>query len=489
MNATAISKACRTLLAVVLVAFMTQPTLAQHKLAAPAIEAWNEGDLERAEQLWTQWARQDETTHIPWYNLACARSMRGDTDGAADHLLTAIERGFSDFERLKTDPSLRAYRATDDYTRLRSAWPAFLDRRIDTQIAAARQTYGPRYNYTKDEKLRVAYASAFDTITSRQAREDTRDVADWAMRNVLFNLDERDATHPDPWTLVVLPTQQHFQNWAAQHYGDIPRSATSQLGGSYDHDKKELVAIDLGSTLRHEFFHVLHWRSADRLGQRHPIWIQEGLASLVEDMDQTRRGRYEPVASWRTNSIKRLATQNKLPGIRDFAAMTRDRFTRNRPLRNYAYARCVFMYLHERGMLDDWYAAYTESYTADPTGLEAIEAVTNLRPDEFDREMRTWALALPEVYEQNRPPLLNIGAQLDLAQGDGPVVRKVTHANARRAGLRAGDIITGFNKRPVRDLNEFYRVLTGLRPGDRVELTYRRRINHNSTTIELVETR
>ncbi|MEL6797477.1 MAG: PDZ domain-containing protein, partial [Planctomycetota bacterium] len=79
--------------------------------------------------------------------------------------------------------------------------------------------------------------------------------------------------------------------------------------------------------------------------------------------------------------------------------------------------------------------------------------------------------------------------QLDLAQGDGPVVRKIIHNNARRAGLRAGDIITGLNGRSVRDLNEFYRVLTGLQPGQRVELDYRRRINHNSTTIELVEAR
>ncbi|MEO0630966.1 MAG: PDZ domain-containing protein, partial [Planctomycetota bacterium] len=424
-----------------------------------------------------------------WYNLACSRAVRGDTEGAADHLLTAIERGFSDFHKIKTDPHLRVYRSTDHYERLRDAWPSFLERRIDTQIADARRTYGPRYNYTKDEKLRIAYASAFDTITSRQAREDIRSVNDWAIRNVFHNLDDHDPAHPDPWALVVLPNHQDFQSWAIRHYGDIPRSATSQLGGAYDHHAKELVAIDLGSTLRHEFFHVLHWRSADRMGQTHPVWIQEGLASLVEDMDQTRQGRYEPVASWRTNSIRRLATQNKLPSIRDFAGMTHDRFTRNRPLRNYAFARCVFMFLHEKGLLDNWYRTYTMGFWEDPTGIEAIEAVTQLSDTEFDKQLRDWALGLPEVYEQNRPPLLGIGVQLDLAQGDGPVVRKIIHGNARKAGLRAGDIITGLNGRSVRDLNEFYRVLTGLEPGQRVDLDYRRRINHRSTTIELVEAR
>ncbi len=477
------------LLAAILLACLPLAASAQSDLNDRAVEAWTSGDLDKAEQLWRQMADRDESAFVPWYNLACARAVRGDTDGAADHLLTAIERGFSDFHKIKTDPHLRAYRATDHYESLRDAWPAFLDRRIDTQIAAARQTYGPRYNYTKDEKLRIAYASAFDTITSRQAREDIRNVADWAIEHVFYNLDDYDPAHPDPWALVVLPTQQHFMGWARETYGDIPGSATSQLGGAYDHDSKELVAIDLGSTLRHEFFHVLHWRSVDRLGQRHPVWIQEGLASLVEDMDQTRRGRYEPVASWRTNSIKRLAEQNKLPAIRDFASMTRERFTGFRPLRNYAYARCVFMLLHEMDLLDNWYRTYTMGFWEDPTGVEALEAVTQLSDAEFDERLRQWALALPEVYEQNRPPRLGIGVQLDLAQGDGPVVRKLAHENARRAGLRPGDIITGLDGRSVRDLNEFYRVLTGLEAGQRVDLTYRRRVQHKSTTIELVESR
>ncbi|MEO1583559.1 MAG: PDZ domain-containing protein, partial [Planctomycetota bacterium] len=374
--------------------------------------------------------------------------------------------------------------------RLRDAWPEFLDRRIDTQIAEARRTLGGRYNVSKDEKHRLAFASAFDTITSRQAREDVRDVADWAIRNIFFNLDDYDPAHPDAWVLVVLPTTRHFEDWARRTYGDLPRSATSQLGGAYDHDAKELVAIDLGSTLRHEFFHVLHWRSAGRLGQKgHPIWIQEGLASLVEDMDRTAQGRYEPAPSWRTNSIKRLAMQNKLPAIRDFAGMSRERFSGSRPLRNYAYARCVFMYLHELGLLDNWYRTYTAGYWDDPTGVEAIEAVTQLSDTEFDDALRRWALELPEVYEQNRPPLLGIGVQLGLAQGDGPVVRKLIHDNASRAGLRPGDVITSFNGRSVRDLNEFYRVLTGLNPGQRVDLQYRRRADHRSTTVVLVEAR
>ncbi|MEM1072059.1 MAG: PDZ domain-containing protein [Planctomycetota bacterium] len=459
------------------------------ELGNRAVEAFNSGDYDEAERLWKRWAELDETTFVPWYNLACARSMRGDGEGAAEHLITAIERGFSDFSRIESDPNLRAFRATDTFEQLQTAWPAFLDRRIDTQLEAARRVYGPRYSYIKDEKHRLGFVSAYDTVTSRQAREEVRLVADWTIRNLFPELGSPSSDHPDPWVMVILPTREHFAGWARQTYGDMPASATSQLGGAYSHDDKKLVTVDLGSTLRHEFLHVLHFRSADRLGQSHPIWIQEGLAAIVEDMGPTSRGPFDPVPSWRTNSIKRLAQQNKLPGISDFATMPRDRFSGNRPLANYAFARAVFMYLHERGQLGEWYSTYTQTHDLDPTGRKALIAVTGRTLNEFDDDIRRWARDLPEVYEQNRPPLLGIGARLDLEHGDGPIVRKLIHDNATRAGLRPGDIITGLDGTPVRDLNEFYRVLTGLEAGQRVRVDYRRRLEHRRTTVVLVEAR
>ena len=485
-------RTCRwmlVLLGAVLSALPTGGMRGQNAIGDRAAAAFSEGNYDEAERLWRQWAESDDSTFVPWYNLASSRSIRGDAEGAADLILTAVERGYSDLNRLKTDPNLRAFRTTDTFARLRDAWPEFLDRRIDTQLESAKRTYGPRYSYIKDEKYRLAFVSAYDTITSRQAREEVRSVADWAIKHLFPELARPDAAHPDAWVVVVLPTRPHFTDWARRTYGDMPASATSQLGGAYSHDDKELVTVDLGSTLRHEFLHVLHWRSMSRLGQHHPIWIQEGLASLVEDMGPTSRGSYEPVPSWRTNSIMRLARQNKLPPIAEFVTMTHERFSGNRPLANYAMARAVFMYLEDRGLLGEWYRTYTQSADLDPTGLRALEAVTDMTAEAFDEALRLWAVDLPEVYEQNAPPLLGIGARLDLEHGDGPVVRQLIHENAKRAGLRPGDIITGLDGVRVRDLNEFYRVLTDLKPGERVQLDYRRRLDHRRTTVTLVEAR
>ena len=59
-----------------------------------------------------------------------------------------------------------------------------------------------------------------------------------------------------------------------------------------------------------------------RIGQGHPLWVQEGLCSLIEDIDvtaeqNTKSGMEEiaPVASWRTNTAKRMVKTNLLPKL------------------------------------------------------------------------------------------------------------------------------------------------------------------------------
>src|SRR5690606_3106481 len=98
----------------------------------------------------------------------------------------------------------------------------------------------------------------------------------WAYDHLLTEDDRptADAEDESPWVVVILPTREDFTKWQLRKYGPAARTATREVGGRYDHDTKRLIARDLGSTLRHEFLHVLHWRSMMHLGQRHPIWIQ-----------------------------------------------------------------------------------------------------------------------------------------------------------------------------------------------------------------------
>src|SRR5207253_10098982 len=52
--------------------------------------------------------------------------------------------------------------------------------------------------------------------------------------------------------------------------------------GIYIHTARMLIAGRLGQVMTHEFTHALHAGDLDPLGQEHPIWLVEGLASLFE---------------------------------------------------------------------------------------------------------------------------------------------------------------------------------------------------------------
>src|SRR5690606_4580755 len=131
-----------------------------------------------------------------------------------------------------------------------------------------------------------------------------------------------------PWVTVVLPARVDYARWALRRFGE----GWERIGGQYSHDNKLLVAMDLGSTLRHEYWHVLHWRDQDRRGQRHPIWIMEGLCSLPEDLEPTATGDFKPAPSWRTNMARRLARAGGLMPWEVMFSLDPQRFTRSRPL-------------------------------------------------------------------------------------------------------------------------------------------------------------
>ena len=115
---------------------------------------------------------------------------------------------------------------------------------------------------------------------------------DWPKR--CWIVDARAETNPV--IISSLPTPQDFARLVG----------APGIGGYYERDRKRLVSQDIGPSLRHEFFHVLHWRRMDRTGQQHPYWVMEGFATLVEDIEADGSGGISVVPSWRTNIVRRL---------------------------------------------------------------------------------------------------------------------------------------------------------------------------------------
>ena len=267
---------------------------------------------------------------------------------------------------------------------------------------------------------------------------------------------------------MILPTRRDF----------VRLIGVLNVGGYYDKANKRLVSYDVGPSLRHEFFHVLHWRYMLRAGCIQPIWVQEGLASLFEDMagagaDAT----FLP--SWRTNMVKRMHRRGGIVDLEDLISMPRKRFMGSRRQAHYAEARALMMYLADRDVLGDWYAAYVAGFEADPSGAAALcAALGGADLDEVQRGFEKWLEALPEVSEVGEPRGATFGVVMDAGAGDGPIVGEIVAgrvpASATGERLRHRDVVLAVEGEPTPTLDDLYRVLGEREPGSEVEVLVRR---------------
>jgi len=454
-------------------------------LQKQALEAFAAGDYAQAETLLIEQIELTPRDFVPYYNLACALSMQKRTDDAMQSLMDAVEHGFADVVQLNRDHYLENVRTHEQFQTLIDRWDDVLAARADAEMNQLQSAFKTGYLFDRDDELRAVFACGFSQETFDSARGEMTKVDRYAAS--VFGDDFAAAQPGDAWFSVVMPNRKDFIGWAVKTFGPGAVSGSQGIGGQYSHDRKQLVAQDLGSTLRHEYFHALHWRHATRLGQQHPTWIMEGMACVVEDLEPI-NGRIRPVPSWRTNMTKRLARAGRTPKIEEFAAAPRKIWLKGRPMAHYANARAIFMYLDDQGRLGDFYAHYTANYAEDPTGAESVRVVLGQPWKQINRDYRLWLGDLEEVPVTIERGMASIGIAIEHGAGDGPIVAEVI---SRRSGLSLmlGDVITGIDGRPTRDMAELVRVLSDYDPGDTVEISYRRRDQHGSSEITLIEKR
>ncbi|TVQ61300.1 MAG: PDZ domain-containing protein [Phycisphaerales bacterium] len=398
------------------------------------------------------------------YNLACALARLGETEAALDALEDAIGVGFINFHHMAHDKDLAPLRGEPRFQAVLLGWGELLDMRGEADLESAREALGPRYHYERDEMLRLNFASSLPAESFEAARAEIDRVAAYADAR-LFPQPDPDDPRADAWVTVILPTPEDFVRF-------VPAEG---VGGIYDRDRRILVTSDIGPSLRHEFLHVLHHRRMMRLGQTHPLWVQEGLGTLVEDLEEGPDGVERAVPSWRTNIARRLRDAGRLTPWRTLFALDDERFMRTRANAQYAQARAVFMDLERRGALAEWLRNYEQTFDEDPTGVLAFERTLGAPLAQIEREHRDWLSGVPLVADVMRRAPVWLGVALSGGAGDGLVVEDVV-TRPREAGerLRPRDVILSIDGRPVRTTQEVERVMGDLEPGDRVLLDVRR---------------
>ncbi|MBU6413555.1 MAG: hypothetical protein KGS45_08775 [Planctomycetes bacterium] len=444
------------------------------ELASKAFEAFRQGRHAEAETFLREQLAIAPTDPIALYNLACVLGAQRKNDEAGIALAEAITNGYVDLRRIRRDPFVATARLQDAPKSLIDNWPRTLDNALQRTIDLS-QPLAPKSSPIRDETLKVAFLCAFDEQSCTDARSEITSIGTWAIANIFPTHNDSAELALDPWALIVLPTRAAFERWSTDTYGPRPAASYHAVGGAYDHDTKRLIAQDLGSTLRHEFLHVLHWRDMTRRSQIHPVWVQEGLCSLMEDYDFLPDGSLTPAHSWRTTTAKRLLGTGTLPSLSTLTAMTREAFSQNRPLTNYALARTLFLYLHEQGKLGTFYSSLCSTYPEDPTGTLALERTFAKPISDINTDFRAALRSTPDIPEQITSGMASLGVEITAGTGEGPIVTLSPSASP----LRSGDVLVGLNSpgqplHPIRDIPELIRLLSRQTPGDTIQVTLRR---------------
>ena len=394
------------------------------------------------------------------YNKACAQALIGERDRAAESLHAAVEAGFTAFGHMRRDPDLESIRDHPMYIAIDDAAVAIEKLDADRSVNRWKNRFGDDgYRYEKDEKHRLCYATALDPVSHDEMREMIEHQADQLI-NTLFE------SGPEYYVLVAVPTPEHAEELLK---GD------ARVGGVYDHNQRVLVTRNIGGSLRHEFFHLMHYGHMERVNQLHPLWIQEGMASLYEDYDLGADGKIQFRANERHNVVRGLAKAGRLMRWSQLVAIDEKRFMDD-ATQLYPQVRSMFEFLAERGLLESWYKTYVDGYENDNNGVKAFERVFNAPLDDVERQWRVWLV--------NRPPVDTVIGPGDAVLGilsrpnganDGVIIEEIVPGSSAETGvLKVGDVVVAIDGTATRSLLELQSIIAARAPGDVVVVRARR---------------
>jgi S1-C subfamily serine protease len=145
------------------------------------------------------------------------------------------------------------------------------------------------------------------------------------------------------------------------------------------------------------------------------------------------------------------------------------------------------LFLLDQNKLTEFYRRYTQTFAADPTGMQALRETLNL-PDQnaVEQAYQSWLTALPMVPETGSELPATLGIEIENGDGSGVRVTGLPAGARQRTGLSVGSFITAINNRPTRDLNELIRILADYAPGDTITLSHRRGRLHHTNQVTLL---
>lgn len=329
------------------------------------------------------------------------------------------------------------------------------------------------YRIDRDSNRRIIYATSKHTLSEsghREMRVMLDELADH-LSDTLFG------APPEYEVLVAIASPREVRQLFRQH----------NVGGSYVHRLRRLVSRDTGGSLRHEYFHVMHYGHMERLGQPHALWVQEGIASLYEDYELTERG-IVFLPNDRNDITRNRARINRLIPWESVFELPSDRFMARATVL-YPQARSMFEFVAARGKLQTWYEAYVAHFDEDTTGKRAFEIAFEMDVREVERSWREWVLEQPITRAGNEiaagQPSLGVGTA-SVGVNDGVLITQVLPGSTASLGdVRVGDVVVSVGGHPTYTMTDVRRAISDKVVGDEIQIRVRRGEGYETIPLRL----
>lgn len=395
----------------------------------------------------------DHVTNL--YNYACLLALDGRNNAALDYLERAGNAGWTDFIHLNRDPDLQGIRDLPRYKQFVANKAAYQKHAAERALADLKKQFGDHYLYDLDEERKLIFATNVDQTTLAELKH-------WLQAQANSQWNDLFEHRPDEFVSVVVPSPADYKK-IVQMPG---------VGGFYNDGAKLLIVQRLGQVMTHEFTHALHAGDRAPLGQEHPIWIAEGLASLYEAAE-FQQEKLVPRDNFRLNLLQVAARTKRLIPLEKLLKMQQGEFVKRANLA-YGEAGSILLYLYEEKLLRPFYDNYKKTFDEDPTGKLALEKVYGKKLGDFEQDWVTWMNRRTPIPTNTGPEGVVIGARLGDGN-DGIAVNELApDGPAEKAGLHAGDVIVGIGDMQIRDYQSFIPTLSQHKPGDQVTLKIRR---------------
>jgi len=416
------------------------------------------------------------------YNSACVFAQLGRLADAERRLLESVKAGFREFDTMEADDDLAPIRGSDTYKAIlearreveresgKRAGPRRPEQRpggpaVRDPVAAWRERHPSGYRYDMSEDETVAFATFLDEASHARMKASLAALGKHLLRAYFTK-------PPSEPVLVAIVRPED-----AKEYLERP-----EIRGMYLHKARRLVARDAGQSLQHEYVHLLHFAHMERTGQRHPIWVQEGLASLYEDYTLHPDGRIEFHPNIRFNfARKQVVTKTAMPWSALFR-LSADEFMQEAE-RLYPMVRAMFEYFARERKLESFYRELCRTVEDDPDASTAIERAFGEPLRTVEERWRKWMLERGELDDTIEQDDASLGVTIEDA-GDGVRVRGfVLKSAAKAAGLIEGDVIFEVGGTPVRNRDEMILAVARLKVGEETTVRFRRGGREESATV------